>query len=72
MISVVALVALVDLREAIVGEIPSWEDRLKPESRGRKDGSWLVDGRFDMAQLGADIQTATKGRVDGGVSRTGA
>jgi putative hemolysin len=53
--SVVGLVTLVDVLEAIVGEIPSLEDRLKPEARRREDGSWLVDGRFDMAQLGAQL-----------------
>jgi len=53
--SVVGLVTLVDVLEAIVGEIPSLEDRLKPEARRREDGSWLVDGRFSMAQLGARL-----------------
>jgi len=53
--SVVGLVTLVDVLEAIVGEIPSLEDRLKPEARRREDGSWLVDGRFGMAQLGARL-----------------
>jgi len=41
------LVTLVDVLEAIVGEIPTLEERLKPEARKRDDGSWLVDGRFD-------------------------
>jgi putative hemolysin len=45
------LVTLVDVLEAIVGEIPSMEDRLKPEARRRDDGSWLVDGRFEMTNL---------------------
>ena len=53
--SVVGLVTLVDVLEAIVGEIPSLEDRLKPEARRREDGSWLVDGRFGMVQLGARL-----------------
>jgi putative hemolysin len=55
--SVVGLVTLVDVLEAIVGEIPSLEDRLKPEARRREDGSWLVDGRFGMVQLGARLGT---------------
>jgi putative hemolysin len=47
----VGLVTLVDVLEAIVGEIPSLEERLKPEARRREDGSWLVDGRFNLAKL---------------------
>jgi putative hemolysin len=49
--AVAGLVTLVDVLEAIVGEIPSWEERLKPEARRRQDGSWLVDGRFGLAKL---------------------
>jgi len=47
----VGLVTLVDVLEAIVGAIPSLEERLKPEARRREDGSWLVDGRFNLAKL---------------------
>jgi len=45
------LVTLVDVLEAIVGEMPTLEERLKPEARKRDDGSWLVDGRFDHRKL---------------------
>jgi len=45
------LVTLVDVLEAIVGEIPALEERLKPDARRRSDGSWLVDGRFEMTRL---------------------
>ena len=47
------LVTLVDVLEAIVGDIPSLEDRLRPEARQRSDGSWLVDGHYDLAKLRA-------------------
>lgn len=47
------LVTLVDVLEAIVGEIPSREERLKPEAVRRGDGSYLVDGGFPLAQLAA-------------------
>jgi putative hemolysin len=47
----VGLVTLVDVLEAIVGDIPSLEDRLRPEARQRPDGSWLVDGQYDLAKL---------------------
>jgi putative hemolysin len=49
--AVAGLVTLVDVLEAIVGEIPSWEQRLEPEARRREDGSWLVDGSFRLAKL---------------------
>jgi putative hemolysin len=45
------VVTLVDVLEAIVGELPSLEERLQPEARRRSDGSWLVDGAFDVARL---------------------
>lgn len=64
--AVVGLVTLVDVLEAIVGEIPSLEDRLKPEARRREDGSWLVDGRFDTAKLGSllgEAISATEGQT---------
>ncbi len=49
----VGLVTLVDVLEAIVGDIPTFEERLRPEARQRPDGSWLVDGPYDLAKLGA-------------------
>jgi putative hemolysin len=45
------LVTLVDVLEAIVGELPTLEERLKPEAIKRNDGSWLVDGQFDHCKL---------------------
>ena len=52
------LVTLVDVLEAIVGDIPSLEDRLRPEARQRPDGSWLVDGQYDLAKLAALLGVA--------------
>ena len=48
---VVGLVTLVDVLEAIVGEIPSLEERLRPQAVRRDDGSLLVDGGFAVAKL---------------------
>ena len=50
----VGLVTLVDVLEAIVGDIPSLDDRLLPEARKRPDGSWLVDGQYRLDKL-ADL-----------------
>jgi putative hemolysin len=49
--TVVGLVTLVDVLEAIVGEIPSLEERLRPQAVRRDDGSLLVDGGFSVAKL---------------------
>jgi putative hemolysin len=53
------LITLVDVLEAIVGELPSLEERLRPEARRRSDGSWLVDGAFDAAKLLAELGVNT-------------
>lgn len=53
----VGLVTLVDVLEAIVGDIPSLEDRLRPAARQRPDESWLVDGQYDLAKLAALLGT---------------
>jgi putative hemolysin len=48
---VVGMVTLVDVLEAIVGAIPSLEERLRPQAVRRDDGSLLVDGGFAVAKL---------------------
>ncbi len=42
--SIVGLVTLVDVLEAIAGDFPSQEERLKPQAMKRDDGSWLGGG----------------------------
>jgi putative hemolysin len=42
--SVVGVVTLVDVLEAIVGDVTPQEQRAEPEIRRREDGTWLVDG----------------------------
>lgn len=48
---VVGLATLVDVLEAITGEIPTQEERLKPKAKKRDDQSWLVDGIMEVEQL---------------------
>ncbi len=59
------LVTLVDVLEALVGDIPSLEERLRPEARQRADGSWLVDGSYDLekfaGQLGVALSSSSAG-----------
>ena len=45
------LVTLNDLMEAIVGDLPSVEDREDPMVVERDDGSWLLDGGLDLSEF---------------------
>lgn len=45
------LVSLHDIMEAIIGELPSESERLKPTAKRRDDGSWLVDGMLDAEEF---------------------
>lgn len=49
--AVAGLVSLHDVMEAIVGRIPSLEDRMRPRALRRDDGSWLVDGRLEVDEF---------------------
>jgi putative hemolysin len=46
--SIVGLVTLNDVMEAIVGEFPTQGERAKPAARKRDDGSWLIDAMIDL------------------------
>jgi putative hemolysin len=46
--SVVGVATLVDVLEAIVGEVPSQEERSQAEIRTREDGTWLVDATVSI------------------------
>lgn len=48
---ITGLVSLHDIMEAIIGELPSTDERLKPTARRRDDGSWLVDGMLDADEF---------------------
>jgi len=63
---VAGLVTLVDVLEAIVGEIPSLEEKLRPSARRREDGTWLVDGALDAAQFAARLGNVTIPVAPGG------
>lgn len=51
--SIAGLVTLIDMLEAITGDIPSQEDRLKPKAKRRPDGTWLVDALMEVEQFEA-------------------
>lgn len=46
--SIVGLVTLNDVMEAVVGEFPAQGERAKPEAKKRDDGSWLIDAMIDL------------------------
>jgi putative hemolysin len=49
--SVVGLVTLHDVMEAVLGDFPSLHQRSRPEARQRPDGSWLIDGMLDISEV---------------------
>lgn len=46
--SIIGIVTLNDVMEAVVGEFPTQGDRAKPEAKRRDDGTWLVDAMIDL------------------------
>ena len=49
--AVQGLVTLIDVLEAIVGDLPSPGDRAQPEAKQREDGSWLIDATLPTGEL---------------------
>jgi putative hemolysin len=49
--AVQGLITLIDVMEAIVGDLPEKGDRVQPEAKKREDGSWLVDATLPTAEL---------------------
>ena len=45
------LVTLIDVMEAIVGDLPEPGDRRGPDAVQREDGSWLVDGSMTVEEF---------------------
>jgi len=49
--SIVGLLSLHDIMEAIIGEFPSQDERLKPRAKRREDGSVLVDALIEVEEF---------------------
>ena len=49
--SIQGIVTLIDVMEAIVGDLPEPGDRKAPQAVQRDDGSWLVDGSMDIEEF---------------------
>lgn len=53
---VIGMVTLIDLMESIVGDVPSVEERREMAIQQRHDGSWLIDGLFEIEKLGRHLE----------------
>ncbi len=49
--AVQGLVTLIDVLEAIVGDLPSPDHRNQPEAKRQEDGSWLIDATLSTGEL---------------------
>jgi putative hemolysin len=49
--SIVGLATLHDVMEAMVGDFPPLEERLRPQAKKREDGSWLIDAMLEIDKL---------------------
>jgi putative hemolysin len=54
--SVMGMVTLMDLMESIVGEVPSREEQQAMPIQQREDGSWLIDGLFEIEKLSERLE----------------
>jgi putative hemolysin len=49
--SVQGMVTLIDILEAIVGDLPDQMRRAQPEAKRREDGSWLIDATLTAGEI---------------------
>jgi len=49
--SIQGMVTLIDVLEAIVGDLPAQGRRDQPEAKQREDGSWLMDATLAIKEL---------------------
>jgi putative hemolysin len=54
--SIIGVVTLHDIMEAVLGEVPSQDQRSRPSAQKRPDGSWLVDGMTAIEDFTAELQ----------------
>jgi len=52
------MVTVIDVLEAIVGDLPAQGQRDQPEARQREDGSWLIDATLAAGELKAALGIA--------------
>jgi putative hemolysin len=49
--SIQGIVTLIDVLEAIVGDLPDQMRRAQPEAKRREDGSWLIDATLSAVEI---------------------
>jgi hypothetical protein len=62
---IAGLVTLNDAMEAIVGDFPSQDERLKPAAKKREDSSWLIDAMIEIDDLIRWTPAFKPGRANG-------
>lgn len=68
--SVQGIVSLIDVMEAIVGDLPEPGDRRTPDAVQREDGSWLVDAAMPVDEFKVRFATGPLPRDDRDVFET--
>jgi len=68
--SVQGIVALVDLLEGLVGDIPHIDDLAEPQILQRSDGSWLVDGTMPVDDFEETLQLESLPEEENGIYQT--
>jgi putative hemolysin len=68
--SVQGIVALVDLLEGLVGDIPHIDDLSEPQIVQRSDGSWLVDGTMSVDDFRESLQLESLPEEEDGIYQT--
>ena len=56
--NITGILSLLDLLEAVVGDLPSQEDRHRQRAIQREDGSWLVDATLPVEEFAKDLGKA--------------
>lgn len=65
--SVQGIVALIDLLEGLVGDIPHIDDLAEPQIVQRNDGSWLVDGSLSIEEFKEGLNINSLPEEDSGL-----
>ncbi len=68
--AVQGVVALTDVLEAIVGDIPHIDELTEPSMKRREDGSWLIDGMMPIDEFKEAFGIEKLPEEDGGLYQT--
>lgn len=54
--SIAGMVTMSDVAQAVLGDIPTLDERLQPSAKKREDGSWLIDGLYDIESAEEELE----------------